>query len=184
MKEQLREFVRKGTVGCDLWFQIAGGNTVVAIKLDIIEDCGDAMPARHSSGFGSAYTRHRDSNDIAKSQGFADQNDFKLDGGANGKLPGAKKMDSGGADVASNKRYGKFLGHSACTAKTQREVQAGAGVFALLWVHAYGMRRHAHETPTLVRAQKWRQAQRRKARRIWNQLRPSRGPASCFGRFA
>jgi hypothetical protein len=156
VEEQLKEFVGKGTGACGLRFQITGRHSVVAIELDIIEGCGDAMPARHSGGFGSANTRHRDSDNVAEAQGFADQNDFELDGGANRQLPGAKKMDSGGADVASDKRYRKFLGHSAHAAKTQGEVQAGARVFALLWMHAHGVRWHAHETPTLVRAQKRR----------------------------
>src|SRR5229473_3780643 len=174
----------KRTGECDLWFQIAGRNSVVAVKLDIIEGCGDAMPARHSGGFRSAYTRHRGSDDVAEAQRLADQNDFKLDGGANCQLPGAKKIDSGGADVASDKRYREFLGHSACTAKTQREVKAGTRVFALLWMHAHGVRWHTHETPTLGRAQKRRQAQLKDAGRIWNQLRSSREFASCcLGRF-
>jgi hypothetical protein len=136
----------------DLWFQITGRNAVVAIKLDIVEGCRDAMPGRHSGGLCSAYTRHGDSDNVAKAQGLADQNDFKLDQDANGKLPGAKKIDSSGADVASDKRYRKFLGHSAGTAKAHREVQAGTGIFALLGMHTYGVRWDAHKTPGLLRA--------------------------------
>ena len=162
MAGQLRRFVRKRT---DLWPQITGRNSVVAIKFDIIKGCGDAVPTRHGGGFRSANTRHGNGYNIAKAQGLADQNDFKLDGGTNCQLPGAQKIDSGGADIASDKRYRKFLGHSTRTAKTQREVQAGTRVFALLRMHAHGVRRDSHETPALGRAEKRLQTQRRDTRR-------------------
>jgi len=147
-----------------LWSQITARNAVIAVKLDIIEGCGDAMPARHSGGFRSANARHCGSDNVAEAQGLADQNDFKLDGGANCQLPGTKKIDSRGADVASDKRYRKFFGHSAGTAKTHREVQAGTGIFALFWMHAHGVRRHADKTPRLLGTKKRRQTQRRYAR--------------------
>jgi hypothetical protein len=155
----------KRTKACDLWSQITARNAVIAVKLDIIEGCGDAMPPRHGGGFCSANARHCGSDNVAEAQGLADQNDFKLDGGTNCQLPGAKKIDSGRTDVASDKRYRKFLRHSSGTAKTHREVQAGTGIFALFWMHAEGVRWHPHEMPSLLGTKKRRQAQRRYARR-------------------
>jgi hypothetical protein len=183
MAGQIKQFVWKKERRCDLWSQITGRNAVVAVKLNIVEGCGDAMPARHSGGFCSADARQCDSDNVAEAQRLADQNDFKLDGLAKRKLLGTKKIDSGGTDVAGDKRYRKFLGHSTSTAKTQREIQAGTRVFALLRVHAHGMRWYTNKTPRLGRAHKRRQAQRREARRIWNQLWPSCGFRGSFGRF-
>jgi hypothetical protein len=85
--------------------QKTGRHAVVAVKLDIIEGGGDAMPARHGGGFRSANMSHGCHNDIAEAQGLADEHDFQLDGGASRQQPGAKKIDAGGADVASDKGY-------------------------------------------------------------------------------
>ena len=65
-----------------LWFQKTRRNAVVAIKLYIIEGCGDAIPAGHGGGLCAAYMRHCRHDDIAEAQGFADQHDFKFDRGA------------------------------------------------------------------------------------------------------
>jgi hypothetical protein len=177
------QFVRKTNRACDLGLQITRRNAVIAIKLHIIEGCSDTMPPRHSDGFSSADARGRDGDDVAQAQGLADQNDFKLDGGANRQFPGAKKIDTRGTDVASDKGYREFLAYFANTAKAQRKVKAGTGVFALLWMDAYGVRRHAHETPRLLGTQKRRHAQRREAPSVWNQLWARLRLARLFGTF-
>jgi hypothetical protein len=64
-------------------------------------------------------------------------------------LPGAEKINAGGADVASDEGSGRFLGHSAGSAKAQREIQSGAGVFPMFRMHAHSVRRHSDETPRL-----------------------------------
>src|SRR5260370_14937572 len=183
MAQATWEFAGERAKARELWFQITGRDAVVAVKLDFIEGRGDAIPAGHGSGFCSAHARHRCHDDVAEAQGFADQHDFQLDRDADCQLPGAQKIDASGADVASDKRYGKFLGESACTAKTQREVQSGTGVFTLLWMHAHGVRRHPDKAPRLRRTQKRRQAQHREARHNWHQLRSGSGSASLFDRI-
>src|SRR5438094_5492273 len=67
-------------------------------------------------------------------------------------VAGAQKIDACGADVASDKRYGKFLGHSTSTTKAKRKVQAGTGIFTLLWMDAHGVSGHADKTSRLLRA--------------------------------
>jgi hypothetical protein len=93
---------------------------VVPVKLDIIEGCRDAMPAGHGGGFCAAHMRSGRHDDVAEAQRFADQDNFKLNGSANGQLPGAEKIDASGADIASDEGYWRLLGHSASAAKAQR----------------------------------------------------------------
>src|SRR5437763_1136946 len=155
--------VRKRAEARELGFQITGRDAVVAVKLDIIEDCSDAMPARHGGRFCSAHTCHGCSDNVAEAQGFAYQHNFQFDRSANRQLPGTQKIDARGTDVASDQRYGKFLGHSASTAKTQRKVQAGTGIFTLFGMDTHGVRGHADKTPRLLRVQKWGQSQLRNA---------------------
>jgi hypothetical protein len=144
---------------------------VVAVKLDVIEGCGDAVPTGHGSGLRAAHVGHGHHDDVAEAQRFADQDDFKFDRSANGELPGAEKIDAGRADVASDEGYGRFLGHSARTAKAQREVQSGPGVFPMFWMHAHGVRRHPDKSPRLRWAQKGRDAKGRDALQIRQRLR-------------
>ena len=94
---------------------------VVAVKLNIIEGCGDAIPAGHGCGFCPADIRHRYNDDVSESQGFADQHNLKLNRHANSEVLGAQKIDSCRADIASDQGYRRFLGHSAGAAKAQRE---------------------------------------------------------------
>src|SRR6266581_3442361 len=164
-----------------LWFQKTGRDAIVAIELDIIEGCGDAKPAGHGRGLYSTYARHRFHDDVAETQGFADQHDFQFDRSSNCKLPGAQKINAGRAYVAGDKGYRKFLGHAASTAKTQRKVQSGTGVFPVFRMHAYGVRRYPDETPRLRRDQKRCHAKGRYARRIRQRLRPQRSFASLRG---
>ncbi len=75
---------------------------VVAVKLNIIEGCGDAIPAGHGCGFCPADMRPRYNDDVSESQGFAYEHDLKLDRYANCQVLGAQKIDPGRADVASD----------------------------------------------------------------------------------
>ena len=152
---------------------------VVAVKLDVIKGGGDAMPARHGRGFGAAYMRHGGHDHIAESKRFADQNNFKLDGSTDRQLPGAKKINAGGADVASNEGYGRVFSDSARTAKTQWEVQSGARVFPVFGMDADGMRWNADETPRLSGTQKRSYAKGGNAR----QIRQRQGTRHCLARF-
>jgi hypothetical protein len=170
--------------GRDLRFKKTGRDTVVAVKLDIVEGCSDAIPAGHNGGLCSAYMSHRCNDDVAEAQGPAYKHNFKLDRGSYRQLPGAEKKDSGGADVASNKGYGSFFGNSASSAKAQREVQSGTGVFPMFRMYAHGMRWHPDETPRLRRTQKRSQAKGRNTRYIRERLRANRSFAGLGGWFA
>jgi hypothetical protein len=141
------------------------------------------MPAGHSSGLCTAHMRHGSNDYVAQAQGLAYQHDLKLDRGANRQLPGAEKKDAGGADVASDEGYRRFFENSASTAKAQREIQSGAGIFPMFWVHAHGMSWHADKAPRLGRAQERRQAKGRNARRIRERLRSPYSFASFRGWF-
>jgi len=155
----------------NLRFQKAGRNAIVAVKLDIIESCGDAIPAGHSSGLCAAHMRHRSNHDVSEAQGLAYQYNLKLDRGANRQVQGAEEKDAGGADIASDQSNRKFLGHSARTPKAQRQIQCGAGVLPMFWMHADGVRWHPDETPRLRGDQERRQPKGRNAPRIRERLR-------------
>jgi hypothetical protein len=127
---------------------------VVAVKLDVIKGGGNAIPTGHGSRFGAAHMRHSGHDHIAESERFADQNNFEFDRSADRQLPRAEKINPCGADVASNESDGRFFRDPAGTAKTQREVQSGAGVFPVFRMDADGMRGNADETPRLSGTQK------------------------------
>lgn len=95
---------------------------VVAVKLDVIESRSDAVPGGHGSRFGPADMGHGGGDDIAESQRPADQDDFKLDRGAEGEVLGAEKINARGTDVARNERNRKFFGDSTNAAKPKGEV--------------------------------------------------------------
>ncbi len=80
--KKFRELVHNRTGARILWFQKTRRNVVVAVKLHIIEGCGDAIPAGHGGGLRPAHMRHGRHDDVAETQGFADQHDFKFDRGA------------------------------------------------------------------------------------------------------
>jgi hypothetical protein len=122
---------------------------IVAVKLDVIKSGGDAIPTGHGSGFGAAHMSQGDHNDVAEAERLTDQDNFEFDGSAGWQLPGAEKIDAGGTDVASNEGYGRLFRNPAGTAKTQWEVQSGAGVFPMFGMDADGMRGHADKTPRL-----------------------------------
>src|SRR5260370_41455451 len=61
----------------NLLFQKTGGHMVVAVELNIIEGCGNAIPAGHGCGFCPADMRHRYNDDVPESQWFAYQHNLK-----------------------------------------------------------------------------------------------------------
>jgi hypothetical protein len=79
----------------DLRFEKTGRYVIVAVELDIIEGCGDAIPAGHGSGFCAAHMCHRSSDHVSEAQGLAYKDNLKFDRGANRQPPGAKKIDAG-----------------------------------------------------------------------------------------
>ncbi len=102
-----------GMLARDLRVKKTGRHAVVAVKLDVIEGCGDAVPAGHGGRLRSANMGPRSHDDVAEAQRLADQHDFQFDRSASRQQPGAKKIDSGGADVASDQGYRGLLGDSA-----------------------------------------------------------------------
>jgi hypothetical protein len=156
---------------------------VVAVKLNVVKGGGDAMPAGHSRRLGAAYMRHGGHDNIAESERFADQNNFEFNGGADRQLPGAEKINAGGADVASNEGYGRVFRDSARSAKTQGEIQCGAGVFPVFRMDADGMRGNADETPRLSGTQKRSYAKCRNAREIRQRKGTRHRLARFRGRF-
>src|SRR5260370_41223501 len=54
-----------------LRLQEAGGDAIVAVKSNIVERCGHAMPARHGCGLGPAYVRQGDHDYISEAHGLA-----------------------------------------------------------------------------------------------------------------
>ena len=100
-----------------LGFQVARRNAVVAVKLNIIERGSDAKPSGHGSGAGSAHVRQGGGDNVAESQGPADQDDFKFDRGANFQLFGTQEKDASRADVASDERDWKLFGNAANAAQ-------------------------------------------------------------------
>src|SRR6266436_4407186 len=61
----------------DLRFEKTGRNVIVAVKLDIIEGCGDAMPAGHSSGLRTADMRQGSNDYVSEAQLFIDDQPMK-----------------------------------------------------------------------------------------------------------
>ena len=137
---------------------------IVAVELDVIKSCGNAIPAGHGYGLGAADMRHSSHDDVAEAQRFADQDNFEFDGSADWQLPGAEKIDAGGTDVASDESHRRFFVDPASATKTQRKVQSRTGVFAMFRMDADGMSGHPDETPRLCGTEEGRNAKRRDAR--------------------
>jgi hypothetical protein len=143
---------------------------IVAVKLDVIEGCGDAVPAGHGGGFDAADMRPGEHHHVAEAERFADQHNFEFDRGTDCQLPGAEEVGTSGANVASHKGNGRFFWYPASATKAQREVQRGAGIFAVFWMDADGVRGHADKTPRLRWTQERRDAKGRDARKIRERL--------------
>lgn len=123
---------------------------IVAVKLDVVKGCRDAVPAWHGGGLDTANVGHGDHHNVAQAQRLADENDFELDGGADGQLPRAEKIDAGGTDVARDQGYRGIFGNAARTAKAKRKVQRSTRIFAMFRVDAYGMSWNADKTARLA----------------------------------
>ena len=126
--------------------EVAGGDAVVAVELDVVEGGGYAVPAGGGSGFATLDMGAAGQDYVAVAHGPADQDDFNFDGGSDGKRAGAEKIDAGGADVASDQGDGKILGDFVDAAQAQGKFQGGAGIFAMLGMDADGVSGHASET--------------------------------------
>jgi hypothetical protein len=95
---------------------------------------------------------------IAQAEGFADQNDFDFNRSACRELLGTEKINTCGADIPRDKSDGMIFWRSSGGAEAQREIECGAGVFAVLGKYADGMGRNAGKTPGLFRNEKRLQA--------------------------
>jgi hypothetical protein len=169
--------------GRELRFQKAGRKAVVAVKLNVIEGRGDTVPAGHSGGFGAAHMRARHHDDAAEAQRLVDQYDFKFERSADGEMSGAEKIDAGRTDVASNESDGKFLWDSRCSAEAQGKIQSSTGIFAMFWMDAYGVSRHADEAARLRGAKERGNTKRRDTRISWQWLHYSYAFTSFRGRL-
>ena len=167
----------------ELRLQKAGRKVIVAVKLNIVEGGCDAVPAGSGGGFRAANVRHCGHDHISASHGLPDKNNLKLDGSAGGQLPGAKKINAGGTDVAGDESDRKFLGHSADSAETQRESKRGTRVLPVFWMNADGMRGHADEPARLCGAKEGREAQCGHSLRFRNRLWSCRRVAKFGVRF-
>src|SRR5229473_6775101 len=163
----------------ELGLQKTGRDAIVAVKLHILKERGNAGPAGHGGDFHAAYPSHRGKDDISEAQRLTYQNDLKFNRGSDGQLLGAKKIGAGRTNIARDERNRKFFRDSAHTSKTQREFQSGTRVFPMLRMNTDGMRRHADETPGLHGSQERRHAQSRHAQRLNDRLR-SRQDAASF----
>src|SRR5438094_335834 len=86
-----------------------GWNFIVAVKLEVVKGGGDTEPARHVGGLHAAHFCDSDGDDVAATQGTANEDDFQFNGGIEFDAFGAKKKDSGRADVARDKGHGIFF---------------------------------------------------------------------------
>jgi len=122
-----------------------GRNAIVAVKLDVIEGCGDAMPARHSSGLCAAHMRHRSNDNVSEAQGLLTST---ISSSIEVQPPGAwaEEIDARGAHVASDQCNRKCLGHSAVLRRRSGRFSVARGT-PDVWMHAHGVRWHADETP-------------------------------------
>src|SRR5260370_20314017 len=138
---------------------------MVAVKLHIFKERGNAVPAGHCGNFYAAYPSHRGQDDISEAQRLTYQNDLKFNRGSDGQLLGAKKIDARRTNIARDARNRESFGDSAHTSETQPKCQSGTRVFSMLRMNTDGMRRHAYKTPRLRGSQHQRHARPRPAQR-------------------
>ena len=123
----------------------AGWDAIVAVELHVIEGGGDSVPTGHGRGFAALHVSPGGEKNATVTHGLADENDIDLERSSDGEGPWAEEIDTSRADVARNQGDWKFLGDIVDAAQSQRELQAGARIFAVLWEDADGMSRHAGE---------------------------------------
>ena len=120
-------------------FEKAGGDAVIAVELNFVKGSGYAVPAGHGGGLHTANVCHRSDDNVAAAHGTFDQNNFEFDGGAHGKLLGAKEKAARGADVARYEGDREVFGHLSHATKAQRQLEAGPRIFALFGIDADGV---------------------------------------------
>src|SRR5260370_10106848 len=86
-RKRLQELVGSGMSARDLRLEKTRRNAVVAVKLDIIECRGDAIPARHRTGLDAAHMRDGSNNHLPEAPGLAYHHNLKLVRSANCQLP-------------------------------------------------------------------------------------------------
>jgi hypothetical protein len=88
----------------------AEGDAIVAVELNVIERGGDSIPTGHGGRLAPLHVSPGGENYTAVAHRLADEDDFDLEGSANGEVPRTQEVDAGGADVASDERDGEFFG--------------------------------------------------------------------------
>src|SRR2546425_1567400 len=111
----------------ELGLQKTGRDAIVAVKLHIFKERGNAVPAGHCGNFYAAYPSHRGQDDISEAQRLTYQNDLKFNRGSDGQLLGAKKIDAGRTNIARDERNRESFGDSAHTSETQRSEERRVG---------------------------------------------------------
>src|SRR4030088_3327438 len=101
----------------DLQIVVAKWQTIIAVKLDIVERGSDAEPAGHGGGFLATDMRAGGNDHVAPAHWTADQNYFEFNGGATDDLLGAKKKNARRADVARHQSNRKIFSDSRYAAQ-------------------------------------------------------------------
>jgi hypothetical protein len=166
-----------------LAIQETGGEAVVAIKLDVVKGGSDTVPAGNGCRFDAAHMGIGDHDDVAQAKGLADENDLDLNGSASGELLGAKEIDARGANVSRDESDGMNLRRTTRGAKTEREIEGGAGIFTVLGENANGVGWNANETAGLRGNEERLQTQSWGARSLRTRNRKGRGRANVRGKF-
>src|ERR1700675_5071966 len=78
-----------------LGLEEAGGDTIIAVKLHVIEGSGDSIPSRHGCGLVALDVSAGGQNYIAVTHRSAYENDFDLQRGPEGGGPWAGKIQPG-----------------------------------------------------------------------------------------
>jgi hypothetical protein len=116
-----------------------GGNTIVAVELHVIEGGGDSVPTGHGRGFAALHVSSGGEKNATATHGLADEDDIDLERSSDGERPWAEEVDASRTDVAGDQSDWKFLEDIVDAAQSQRELQCGARVFAVLGENANGM---------------------------------------------
>ena len=120
-------------------------DAIVAIELEVVKGCGDAVPTRHVGGLDAAHFCDSDGDDVAATERTADKDDFQFDSGIEFDAFWTKEKDAGRADVARDKRDRISFRDIFYAAQPQRQVQRSAWIFTLLMKHADSVRRDARK---------------------------------------
>ena len=89
-----------------LGLEEAGGDTIIAVKLHVIEGSGDSIPSRHGCGLVALDVSFGGENYIAMTQRFTYEDDLYVQRSANGKRPRTEEIDARRANVPRDERDG------------------------------------------------------------------------------